>query len=76
MKKKEDKKIIKPVEENEEDEEKGKGEGGVLSDSVLDAFDNDTAPVVDPLEDDPLLPLEDEEEDMLDSGDYKVSDEW
>jgi hypothetical protein len=71
-KKKED---TKPIEETEE-EEKGKGEGGVLSDSVLEAFDNDATPVVDPLEDDPLLPLEDDEEDMLDSGDYKVSDEW
>ena len=72
-KKKED---TKPIEETEE-EEKGKSEGGVLSDSVLEAFDNDATPVVDSLlEDDTLLPLEDEEEDMLDSGDYKLSDEW
>ena len=74
MKKKDEKKTI-----NEEgaDEEKEKSEGGVLSDSVLDAFDNDTTPAIDPLlEEDPLLLSEDDEEDILDSGDYKISDEW
>lgn len=77
MKKKEVKKITKPVKPTEEtDEEEEKSEGGVLSESVLDAFDNETAPVVDPLEEDPLLTTEDDEDDLLDSGDYKVSDEW
>jgi len=76
MKKKEEKKPKKVEPEHEEDEEK-KSEGGVISDSVLDAFDNEIAPVTDLLEDDPLFPAnEDDEEDTLDSGDYKISDEW
>lgn len=77
MKKKEEKKPkeVKKEEDGEEDEEKAGS--GVLSDSVLDAFDNETVPVADILEDDPLFIAEDEDdEDMLDSGDYKISDEW
>jgi hypothetical protein len=71
------KKDEKTTNEEGADEEKEKGEGGVLSDSVLDAFDNDTAPAIDPLlEEDPLLLPEDEEEEALDSGDYSIPDEW
>ncbi len=75
MKKKEEKKP-KDVQPEESEDEEEKSEGGVLSDSVLDAFDNDAAPAIDPLEDDPLFTTEDDEEDMLDSGDYRVADEW
>ena len=50
-------------------------DGGTLSDGVLDAFE-EIAPVVDPLlEDETVLP-EDEEDDEMDSGDYKPLDEW
>jgi len=75
MKKKEEKKP-KDVKTEDGEEEEEKSEGGVLSDSVLDAFDNDVAAPIDPLEDDPLLSTEDDDEDILDSGDYKISDEW
>ena len=50
-------------------------ENSTLSDGVLDAFD-EVAPVDSLLlEDETILP-EEEEEDELDSGDYKPLDEW
>jgi len=56
-------------------EEETEKETGTLSDGVLDAFD-EVAPVVDPLlEEDTVLP-EEEEDDEIDSGDYRPSDEW
>jgi hypothetical protein len=62
---------IKKPEEEEEEKEK---EGGALSDGVLDAFD-EVAPV-DPLLEDENLLSDEEEDDMIDSGDYKANDEW
>lgn len=56
------------------EEEETEKEGGALSDGVLDAFD-EVAPI-DPLLEDETLPLEDEEDDELDSGDYRANDEW
>ena len=63
---------VKKVEGEEEETEK---EGGALSDGVLDAFD-EVAPV-DPLllDEDTVLPEEDDD-DELDSGDYRANDEW
>ncbi len=55
-------------------EEEIEKESSTLSDGVLDAFD-EVAPVDPLLEDDSILP-EDEEDDELDSGDYKPLDEW
>lgn len=62
---------VKKVVGEEEETEK---EGGTLSDGVLDAFD-EVAPVDPLLEDDTLLP-EEEDDDELDSGDYRANDEW
>ena len=64
---------VKKVTGEEEEIEK---ESGTLSDGVLDAFD-EVVPVVDPLllEDETILP-EDDEDDEIDSGDYKPLDEW
>jgi len=63
---------IKKTEGEEEETEK---DSGTLSDGVLDAFDEVAA--VDPLllEDEAILP-EDDEDDELDSGDYRPSDDW
>lgn len=61
--------VKKPAGEEEETEK----ESGTLSDWVLDAFE-EVAPV-DPLLEDEALLLE-EEEDEIDSGDYKANDEW
>ena len=64
---------IKPEVKGEEEEETK--EGGALSDGVLDAFE-EVAPV------DPLLEVEeevavteDDEDDEIDSGDYRANDE-
>ncbi len=65
---KEDVKTIAPVEDEAEKET------GTLSDGVLDAFD-ELAPVDPLLEDETILP-EDEEDDEIDSGDFRPSDEW
>lgn len=51
-------------------------EGGVLSDSVLDAFDEE-APVEDELLKDPFETAEEGDDEIpLDSGDYGTTDEW
>ena len=55
-------------------EEEPEKEGGTLSDGVLDAFD-ELAPVDPLLEDETIVP-ENEEEDEIDSGDYKPLDDW
>ncbi|MFH1607499.1 MAG: hypothetical protein ABIC91_09190 [Nanoarchaeota archaeon] len=55
-------------------EEETEKEVGTLSDGVLEAFD-ELAPVDPLLEDESLLP-ENEEDDEIDSGDYKPLDEW
>ncbi len=65
-----------------EDEEETSTKGdGVLSDSVLDAFDDEDAGAA--TEEDDLLKdgfridgEEDDPEDVFDSGDYGTSDEW
>ena len=54
-------------------EEETEKETGTLSDGVLDAFE-EVAPV-DPLLEEETL-LAEEEEDEIDSGDYKANDEW
>jgi hypothetical protein len=54
-------------------EEEPEKEGGTLSDGVLDAFD-EVAPADILLEEETLLAEEDEDE--IDSGDYKANDEW
>jgi len=59
---------VKKVEGEEEVEK----ESSTLSDGVLDAFD-EVAPVDPLLEDETLL---EEEEDDLDSGDYRPNDDW
>jgi hypothetical protein len=71
IKGKETEEEVKKVGGEEEETEK---ESGTLSDGVLDAFE-EVAPV-DPLliEDEVVLP--EEEEDELDSGDYRPNDEW
>ena len=53
-------------------------EGAVLSDTVLDALVDEEATPVDPLlaKEDEELFLEEEDEDELDSGDYKNPDDW
>jgi hypothetical protein len=63
------------------DEEKVEGSDGVLSDSVLDAFDDEDAGAE--TEEDELLKdgfridgEEDGPEEIFDSGDYGTSDEW
>jgi len=64
------------VKKTGEDEETEKESGGTLSDGVLDAFDEVTP--VDPLlvaGDEIVLP-EDEDNDEIDSGDYRSNDEW
>ena len=72
---KNEKEEVKKVVGEEEETEK---ESGTLSDGVLDAFE-EVAPV-DPLlevEDETLIAAEEsEEDDELDSGDYKANDEW
>ncbi|MFA6797403.1 MAG: hypothetical protein WCR40_01720 [Candidatus Paceibacterota bacterium] len=57
--------------------EEEKTESGILSDSVLDAFD-EAIPVEDETLKDPFDETEREEDDTipLDSGDYGTSDEW
>ncbi len=60
--------IKKP--EGEEEVEK---DGGTLSDGVLDAFE-EVAPT-DPLAEEDTLATEDDD-DEIDSGDYKANDEW
>ncbi len=58
--------------------EEGDKEGGVLSDSVLDAFD-EAAPVEledDLLKPDPFTTDGEDDEVPLDSGDYGTTDEW
>jgi hypothetical protein len=62
---------VKPIPGEEEETEK---EGGALSDGVLDAFEEVTP--VDPLLEDETAVLEEEEEDDIDSGDYRDRDEW
>jgi hypothetical protein len=62
---------IKSVVVGEEPEK----ESSTLSDGVLDAFE-ELAPV-DPLsEEEAIIAEVEEEEDELDSGDYKANDEW
>lgn len=56
------------------EEEETEKEGGTLSDGVLDAFE-EVAPA-DSLLEDESLSIENEDEDELDSGDYKPLDEW
>lgn len=56
-------------------EEETEKEGGALSDGVLDAFDELTPSDILLLEEETLL-AEEDEEDELDSGDYKANDEW
>ncbi len=83
------KKILKPtkkktgsIKEKEEkvvggEEEETEKETSTLSDGVLDAFD-EVAPV-DPLllEDDEVsTPENEEDDDEIDSGDYKPLDDW
>ena len=54
-------------------EEEPEKEGGTLSDGVLDAFD-ELAPVDILIEEEAVLA--EEEDDELDSGDYRANDEW
>lgn len=63
------------------EEETTEGGEGVLSDSVLDAFDDEDASAE--TEEDELLKdgfridgEDDDPEDVFDSGDYGTSDEW
>ena len=65
--KEEEKKVVVGEEEPEK-------ESGTLSDGVLDAFEELT-PVDILLEEETLL-TEEDEDDELDSGDYKANDEW
>ena len=69
-------KNTKKGKKEEKPEEEAVKDSGALSDGVLDAFE-ETAPVVDPLveEEEALLP-EEEEEDELDSGDFRIPNEW
>ena len=60
---------IKKVDGEEEPEK----EGGTLSDGVLDAFE-EVAPVDPLLEEETVLTEDDDDE--IDSGDYKANDEW
>jgi len=62
---------IKKVVVGEEPEK----ETSTLSDGVLDAFE-ELAPVDPLLEDEAVIVETDDEDDGLDSGDYKPSDEW
>lgn len=55
-------------------EEEPEKESSTLSDGVLDAFD-ELAPVDPLLENEVAIP-ENEEDDEIDSGDYKPLDEW
>jgi len=71
----------KKIEEKKDEEVKKVGgeeetekESGTLSDSVLDAFD-EVAPV-DPLLEEEEVPPGEEEDDGIDSGDYKPLNEW
>ena len=60
-----------------EGEDEVEKESGTLSDGVLDAFDEVTP--VDPLlleEDEVVLPENEEDDDEIDSGDYKPLDDW
>ncbi len=60
----------------EETEEEAPKDGGALSDGVLDAFE-EAVPAVDPLlEDDEAIIPEEEEEDDIDSGDFKIPNDW
>lgn len=54
-------------------EEEPEKEGGTLSDGVLDAFD-ELAPVDILLEEETIIA--EDEDDEIDSGDYKPLDEW
>lgn len=67
-------KEVKEDEKKVVGEEEPEKEGGTLSDGVLDAFD-ELAPVDPLLEDETIVP-ENEEDDEIDSGDYKPLDEW
>lgn len=64
---------VKDTVESPEDMDEEK-ETSTLSDGVLDAFD-ELSPVDPLLEDEAILP-EDDEDDEIDSGDYRPSDEW
>jgi len=68
---KDEKEDIKKIGGEDEETEK---ESGTLSDGVLDAFD-EVAPI-DPLLEEEVGLTEEEEEDEIDSGDYRPSDEW
>ncbi len=61
----------------EESEEEAPKDVGTLSDGVLDAFE-EAPPAVDPLlEDEAVIPEEDEEEEEgIDSGDFKIPNDW
>ncbi len=81
MKKNSKMKKTKKIEEKKVEEVKKVGgeeetekESGTLSDGVLDAFD-EVAPVDPLLEEEEVLPGE-EEEDDIDSGDYRPLNEW
>ena len=56
-------------------EEEPEKESSTLSDGVLDAFE-EVAPVDPLLEDEAVVVESDEDDDELDSGDYKANDEW
>ena len=56
-------------------EEEPEKETSTLSDGVLDAFE-ELAPVDPLLEDETAVVESDDEDDELDSGDYKANDEW
>ena len=57
--------------------EEEKAEGGVLSDSVLDAFDETIPAEAEEDIKDPFETAEEGDDEIpLDSGDYGTSDEW
>ena len=56
-----------------EGEEEAEKDGGTLSDGVLDAFEE--VALTDPLAEEDTLATEDDD-DEIDSGDYKANDEW
>ena len=68
-----EKENVKKIEEEGDDAEK---KSGPLSDGVLDAFE-EVAPI-DPLleAEDETLATEEDDEDEIDSGDYRPLDDW
>ncbi len=81
MKKNSKMKKTKKIDEKKDEEVKKVGgeeetekESGTLSDGVLDAFD-EVAPV-DPLLEEEESPLGEEDDDDIDSGDYRPLNEW